>query len=80
MFTRAFSQMLAAAAQGNPAFVSRPMLWDAHLVGQYPVPLNAAFATIQLLLGLGVPAGPRSGSRWGRPSSGLWACGGSVKG
>ena len=54
MFTRAFSQMLAAAAQGNPAFVSRPILWDAHLVGQHPVALNTAFATIQLLLGLGI--------------------------
>jgi hypothetical protein len=54
MFTRAFSQMLAAAAQGNPAFVSRPILWDAHLVAQHPAPLNAAFATIQLLLGLGI--------------------------
>ena len=54
MFTRAFSQMLAAAAEGNPAFVSRPILWDAHLVWQYPVALNTAFATIQLLLGLGI--------------------------
>ena len=42
MFTRAFSQMLAAAAQGNPAFVSRPILWDAHLVGQHPVALNTS--------------------------------------
>ncbi|HZC64373.1 MAG TPA: hypothetical protein VE464_22280 [Streptosporangiaceae bacterium] len=54
MFTRAFSQMLAAAAEGNPAFVSRPILWDAHLVGQHPVALNTTFATIQLLLALGI--------------------------
>ncbi len=54
MFTRAFSQMLAAAAPGNPAFVSRPILWNAHLVGQHPMALNAAFATIQLLLALGI--------------------------
>ena len=54
MFTRAFSQMLAAAAAGNPALVSRPILWDAHLVGQHPVALNTAFATIQLLLALGI--------------------------
>ena len=54
MFTRAFSEMLAAAAPGNPAFVSQPVSWDAHLVGQHPTGLNAAFATIQLLLALGI--------------------------
>jgi hypothetical protein len=54
MFTRAFSQMLAAAAPGNPAFVSQPVIWDARLVGQHPTGLNAAFATIQLLLALGI--------------------------
>jgi hypothetical protein len=73
MFTRAFSQMLAAAAEGNPALVSRPVLWDAHLVGQHPVPLNAAFATIQLLLGLGIAWRPTV-----RPALGasiVWALG-----
>jgi hypothetical protein len=54
MFTRAFSQMLAAAAPGNPAFVSQPVIWDARLVGQHPAGINAAFATIQLLLALGI--------------------------
>jgi hypothetical protein len=73
MFTRAFSQMLAAAAEGNPALVSRPVLWDAHLVGQHPVPLNTAFATIQLLLGLGIAWRPTV-----RPALGasiVWALG-----
>ncbi len=27
MFTRAIRQMLAAAAPGNPALVSRPVIW-----------------------------------------------------
>ena len=54
MFTRAFSQMLAAGGKAIPAFVSRPILWDAHLVGQHPVALNTTFATIQLLLALDV--------------------------
>ena len=54
MFTRAFGQMLAAAAPGNPALVSRPITWDAHLVGQHPALLDAVFATIQLLLALGI--------------------------
>ena len=54
MFTRAFGRMLAAAAPGNPALVSQPITWNAHLVGQHPVLLDAAFATIQLLLALGI--------------------------
>jgi hypothetical protein len=54
MFTRALSHMLAAAAPGNPALVSRPITWNAHLAGQHPVVLNAVFATIQLLLALGI--------------------------
>ncbi len=73
MFTRAFSQMLAAAAEGNPAFVSRPILWDAHLVGQHPVPLNTAFATIQLLLGLGIAWRPTV--RLALGASIVWALG-----
>jgi hypothetical protein len=73
MFTRAFSQMLAAAAEGNPAFVSRPILWDAHLVGQHPVSLNTAFATIQLLLGLGIAWRPTV--RLALGASIVWALG-----
>jgi hypothetical protein len=54
MFTKAFGQMLAGAASGNPAVIASPITWDAHLVEHYPVLLNAVFATIQLLLGLGI--------------------------
>jgi hypothetical protein len=54
MFTKAFGQMLAGAANGNPAVIASPITWDAHLVEHYPVLLNAVFATIQLLLGLGI--------------------------
>ena len=54
MFTRAFGQMLAAAAPGNPAVVGQPVIWDARLVGQHPMALNTAFATVQLLLALGI--------------------------
>ena len=54
MFTRALGQMLAAAAAGSPALVSQPIIWNAHLVGQHPVPLDAVFASIQLLLALGI--------------------------
>jgi hypothetical protein len=54
MFTKAFSDMLGGAAAGNPAVIARPITWDANLVGHHLVPLNALFATIQLLLGLGI--------------------------
>jgi hypothetical protein len=58
MFTRAFGQMLAATAAGNPGFVARPITWDATLVEHHAVALNAVFATIQLLLGLGIAVRP----------------------
>jgi len=54
MFTKAFGQMLAATAPGNPGIIAGPINWDARLVEQHDVALNAIFATIQLLLGLGI--------------------------
>src|SRR6201994_2604897 len=54
MFTRAFGQLLAGAADGNPSVIAAPITWDAHLVEQHPVLLNFLFATIQLALGLGI--------------------------
>jgi hypothetical protein len=58
MFTRAFGQMLAGTAPGNPAFLADPITWAARIIEQHPVPTNAAFATIQLLLGLGIAFRP----------------------
>jgi hypothetical protein len=46
--------MLAGSAQGNPAVVARPITWSAGLIGHHVVALNAIFAAIQLLLGLGI--------------------------
>jgi hypothetical protein len=54
MFTRSFSQSLAAPAAGNPAVLARPITWNAGLVGQHAVALNAVFATVQLVLALGI--------------------------
>ena len=54
MFTTGFSQMLGASAKGNPAVVASPISWDARLVGHHLAVINAAFATIQLLIGLGI--------------------------
>ena len=54
MFTRAFPPTLAAAAQGNPALIAGPITWSAHLIGQHVIAMNAGFAAVQLLLGLGI--------------------------
>lgn len=54
MFTKAFGQMLAGTASGNPAVVADPITWAARIIEAHPGPANAAFATIQLLLGLGI--------------------------
>src|ERR1700749_1136590 len=50
--------MLAGTAAGNPAGIARPITWDATLVGHHLVLLNTVFATIQLLLGLGIAFRP----------------------
>jgi hypothetical protein len=54
MFSKGFSQMLAGTASGNPGAVASPITWDATLVEHHAVLLNAVFATIQLLLGIGI--------------------------
>jgi hypothetical protein len=54
MYTKAFAQMLAGAADGNPAVIARPITWDANLVAHHLALINTVFATIQLLLGLGI--------------------------
>src|ERR1700685_394788 len=58
MYTKAFAQSLADTAAGNPAVVARPITWDANLVAHHLVLLNTTFATIQLLLGLGIAFRP----------------------
>ena len=58
LYTKAFAQSLAAGAAGNPAVIARPVTWDATLVGHHLVLLNTVFATIQLLLGIGIAFRP----------------------
>jgi hypothetical protein len=58
MYTRTFTQMLSSSAPGNPAVIARPIIWDASFVQHHLVPLNTVFATIQLLLGLGIALRP----------------------
>ncbi|HTV99614.1 MAG TPA: hypothetical protein VMF87_04890 [Streptosporangiaceae bacterium] len=54
MFTKAFGQMLAGTSAGNPTVIASPINWDARLVEHHTVLLNTIFATIQLLLALGI--------------------------
>jgi len=58
MFTKAFGQMLAGTAAGNPGVISRPITWSATIIEHHPVPTNTAFATIQLLLAIGIALRP----------------------
>ena len=58
MYTKGFSDMLAGTADGNPSVIARPITWDASLVQHHLVLLNTIFATIQLLLGLGIAFRP----------------------
>ncbi len=54
MYTTVFARSLADTAAGNPSVIARPITWDATLVAHHLVLLNTVFATIQLLLGLGI--------------------------
>ena len=54
MFTKAFPQMLGDSAHGNPAVVAAPITWSAGFIGHHLAVLNAVFATIQVVLGLGI--------------------------
>ena len=54
MFTRAFARTLAASAAGNPALVAGPIIWSARLIAQHAVAMNSLFATVQLLLAIGI--------------------------
>jgi hypothetical protein len=58
MFSRAFPQMLADAARGNPAVIADPIRWAARLIDHHLVAMNAIFATIQLLIALGIALRP----------------------
>jgi hypothetical protein len=58
MYTKAFGQMLAGAAAGNPSVIARPITWQAGLVEHHLVLLNTIYATIQLLIGLGIAIRP----------------------
>src|SRR5215469_10821926 len=58
MYSKAFAAMLDRTADGNPSAIAGPITWNATLVGHHLEPMNTIFATIQLLLGLGIAFRP----------------------
>jgi hypothetical protein len=58
MFSKSFPQMLADTAQGNPSVVAHSITWSAGLIAHHLVAVNAAFATVQVALGLGMAFRP----------------------
>jgi hypothetical protein len=58
MYTQAFGQMIGSTAAGNSGVIARPISWNTTLVEQHLVLLNTVFATVQLLLGLGIAYRP----------------------
>jgi hypothetical protein len=58
MYSKAFSQMIAGTASGNPGVIARPITWNATLVEHHSVLVNTIFATIQLLLAFGIAFRP----------------------
>ena len=58
MYGTMFGEMIGGTATGNPGVIARPISWNAALVAQHLVLLNTVFATIQLLLGLGIAYRP----------------------
>jgi hypothetical protein len=54
MFTKAFGLMLAGSGAGNPPALAESISWAARIIEHHPAATNAAFATIQLALGLGI--------------------------
>ena len=73
MYTKAFASLLAGTADGNPAVIARPITWQAGLFGHHLVLLNTIFATIQVLLGLGIAIRPTA--RLALAASVAWSLG-----
>jgi hypothetical protein len=61
MFGKGFlTQIIEPVAQGQPDIVGQPIMTMAHLLQSFIVPANAGFATIQVLIGLGLLASRRT--------------------
>jgi hypothetical protein len=74
MFSKAFvSEVIFSTAPGNPGFVSGPVTWAAGVMVRHIAVYNALFATIQLLLGLGLLWRPAV--KAALAASAVWAAG-----
>ena len=74
MFTSGFAtQVIAAAGQGEPGFVSAPVHWVSTVIAAHPVAWNIPFAAIQLLIGAGLLL--RSTARLALAASIAWGLG-----
>jgi hypothetical protein len=58
MYGKGFTQMIGGTATGNPFAIAHPITWNATLVEHHQVLVNTSFATIQLLIGLGIAFRP----------------------
>jgi hypothetical protein len=55
MFTTAFpSEVIASTAAGNPDWIASPVHWSAQLIASNVLLYNALFATVQLVIALGL--------------------------
>jgi hypothetical protein len=55
MFSKAFvTQVIRGSAAGNPAVIAGPVTWSADLMARHIAAYNVLFATIQLLLAVGL--------------------------
>ncbi len=55
MFSRGFAaQVIAPTIKGQPGWVGAPMTWSLHALEHHGLLLNAACATVQTLIGLGL--------------------------
>jgi hypothetical protein len=74
MYTRGFAeQIIAAAGQGQPGFVSAPLHLASTIIADHPAAWNVPFAAIQLLVGAGLLV-PRT-ARVALAASIAWALG-----
>jgi hypothetical protein len=66
-------QIVAASGDGQPQFVAMPLHWAADVIAAHPVAWDVPFATVQLLIGLGLLV-PRT-ARFALAASVPWALG-----
>jgi hypothetical protein len=55
MFTKSFAkEVLIGSAGGSPHWIADSVIWSARIVESNPILINAGFATLQLVIGLGI--------------------------